>query len=88
MGIEHANPIWLACRLMDPQPSAISSFLEPPRQLRPNNRRLLDLLLVEIIMGKKKRGHPDVEELLARPWCYYCMYIAFATLSIANVLHR
>ncbi|KAK4237526.1 hypothetical protein C8A03DRAFT_44613 [Achaetomium macrosporum] len=23
-------------------------------------------------MGKKKRGHPDVEELLARPWCYYC----------------
>ncbi|KAK4246576.1 hypothetical protein C7999DRAFT_33008 [Corynascus novoguineensis] len=23
-------------------------------------------------MGKKKRGHPDIEELLARPWCYYC----------------
>ncbi|QBZ56831.1 hypothetical protein PoMZ_01748 [Pyricularia oryzae] len=23
-------------------------------------------------MGKKKRSHPDVEELLARPWCYYC----------------
>ncbi|KAK4464311.1 putative zinc finger protein [Cladorrhinum samala] len=23
-------------------------------------------------MGKKKRGHPDVEELLERPWCYYC----------------
>ncbi|KAK8100648.1 hypothetical protein PG999_011022 [Apiospora kogelbergensis] len=23
-------------------------------------------------MGKKKRGHPDVEEILARPWCYYC----------------
>lgn len=23
-------------------------------------------------MGKKKRRHPDVEELLARPWCYYC----------------
>ncbi|EON67284.1 hypothetical protein W97_06537 [Coniosporium apollinis CBS 100218] len=23
-------------------------------------------------MGKKKRGHPDVEEVLARPWCYYC----------------
>ncbi|EER29512.1 hypothetical protein D8B26_003934 [Coccidioides posadasii str. Silveira] len=23
-------------------------------------------------MGKKKRGHPDLEELLARPWCYYC----------------
>ncbi|KAH0494621.1 hypothetical protein TgHK011_001237 [Trichoderma gracile] len=23
-------------------------------------------------MGKKKRGHPDVEEILSRPWCYYC----------------
>ncbi|OTB02983.1 hypothetical protein M426DRAFT_322215 [Hypoxylon sp. CI-4A] len=23
-------------------------------------------------MGKKKRGHPDVEEILARSWCYYC----------------
>ncbi|KAI9891387.1 MAG: hypothetical protein M1814_002705 [Vezdaea aestivalis] len=23
-------------------------------------------------MGKKKRGHPDVEEVLGRPWCYYC----------------
>ncbi|KAH8813044.1 hypothetical protein F5884DRAFT_321464 [Xylogone sp. PMI_703] len=24
------------------------------------------------MVSKKKRGHPDVEELLARPWCYYC----------------
>ncbi|KAK4916904.1 hypothetical protein LTR66_016982, partial [Elasticomyces elasticus] len=23
-------------------------------------------------MTKKKRGHPDVEEVLERPWCYYC----------------
>ncbi|KAI9847693.1 MAG: hypothetical protein M1837_001941 [Sclerophora amabilis] len=23
-------------------------------------------------MGKKKRGHPDAEEILNRPWCYYC----------------
>jgi hypothetical protein len=23
-------------------------------------------------MGKKRRGHPNVEELLSRPWCYYC----------------
>lgn len=23
-------------------------------------------------MTKKKRSHPDVEEVLARPWCYYC----------------
>jgi hypothetical protein len=39
-------------------------------------------------MGKKKRGHPDVEELLARPWCYYCTYIAIDTLAIANVNRR
>jgi hypothetical protein len=31
-------------------------------------------------MGKKKRGHPDVEELLSRPWCYYCPSAAI-TLS-------
>lgn len=24
------------------------------------------------MVGKKKRGHPDIEEVLARPWCYYC----------------
>ncbi|KAF9770620.1 hypothetical protein IL306_011804 [Fusarium sp. DS 682] len=23
-------------------------------------------------MGKKRRGHPDIEEVLSRPWCYYC----------------
>ncbi|KAK4947333.1 hypothetical protein LTR10_013701 [Elasticomyces elasticus] len=23
-------------------------------------------------MTKKKRNHPDVEEILSRPWCYYC----------------
>ncbi|GAB7347387.1 hypothetical protein MBLNU459_g4316t1 [Dothideomycetes sp. NU459] len=23
-------------------------------------------------MGKKKRQHPEIEEILARPWCYYC----------------
>ncbi|KAI9883995.1 MAG: NAD-dependent malic enzyme, mitochondrial [Watsoniomyces obsoletus] len=23
-------------------------------------------------MGKKKRNHPDAEEILSRPWCYYC----------------
>jgi len=23
-------------------------------------------------MGKKKRGHPEIEEILDRPWCYYC----------------
>jgi hypothetical protein len=39
-------------------------------------------------MGKKKRNHPDVEELLARPWCYYCRFLALATLSIANLHPR
>ncbi|KAG9242470.1 hypothetical protein BJ878DRAFT_425825 [Calycina marina] len=24
------------------------------------------------MVSKKKRSHPDIEELLARPWCYYC----------------
>jgi hypothetical protein len=23
-------------------------------------------------MTKKKRNHPDIDEVLARPWCYYC----------------
>ncbi|KAH7313688.1 hypothetical protein B0I35DRAFT_277365 [Stachybotrys elegans] len=23
-------------------------------------------------MGKRRRGHPDIEEVLSRPWCYYC----------------
>ncbi|KAI5281855.1 hypothetical protein KEM54_003111 [Ascosphaera aggregata] len=23
-------------------------------------------------MGKKRRGHPTLEDILARPWCYYC----------------
>ncbi|CAN8101665.1 unnamed protein product [Discula destructiva] len=23
-------------------------------------------------MGKKKRSHPNIDELLSRPWCYYC----------------
>ncbi|KFX87570.1 hypothetical protein V490_08160 [Pseudogymnoascus sp. VKM F-3557] len=24
------------------------------------------------MVGKKKRGHPDLDEVLERPWCYYC----------------
>ena len=23
-------------------------------------------------MGKKKRGHSDIEDMLNRPWCFYC----------------
>lgn len=26
-------------------------------------------------MGKKKRSHPNIEELLERPWCYYCKLV-------------
>jgi hypothetical protein len=33
-------------------------------------------------MGKKKRGHPDVEELLSRPWCYYCTFKTAMMLSV------
>ena len=35
---------------------------------------------IALTMGKKKRGHPDVEELLGRPWCYYCS----STASLAG----
>lgn len=35
-------------------------------------------------MGKKKRGHPDVEELLARPWCYYCPSLALCRAIVVN----
>lgn len=28
--------------------------------------------IVVIMVGKKKRGNPGVEEVLQRPWCYYC----------------
>jgi hypothetical protein len=31
---------------------------------------------VAATMGKKKRGHPDVEDLLTRPWCYYCAWLS------------
>lgn len=34
------------------------------------------------MVAKKKRNHPDIEELLARPWCYYCMYTNDVALSI------
>ncbi|KAJ6075330.1 uncharacterized protein N7446_003107, partial [Penicillium canescens] len=38
--------------------------------LTPQSRLLLDSTRTAI-MGKKRRG-PSLEELLARPWCYYC----------------
>ncbi len=42
---------------------------------------------IAVEMGKKKRGHPDVEELLGRPWCYYCLSPgSMAGASIATVL--
>lgn len=33
-------------------------------------------------MGKKKRGHPNVEELLQRPWCYYCELVLVPRLRM------
>lgn len=40
------------------------------------------------MVGKKKRGHPDVEEVLARPWCYYCelafLSVLRASLTVAG----
>lgn len=32
----------------------------------------LPLFAPATIMGKKKRNHPDVDDILSRPWCYYC----------------
>ncbi|KAG5994179.1 hypothetical protein E4U43_003294, partial [Claviceps pusilla] len=32
-------------------------------------------------MGKKKRGHPDIEEVLTRPWCYYCIALSSVALG-------
>ena len=37
-------------------------------------------------MGKKKRGHPDVEEILSRPWCYYCTYTSTSICTICMAL--
>ena len=34
-------------------------------------------------MGKKRRGHPDIEEILGRPWCYYCTF-----WELPLLLHR
>ena len=37
------------------------------------------------MVGKKKRGHPDLEEILARPWCYYCK-LSSRRFLIASIL--
>lgn len=29
-------------------------------------------LSTTLTMGKKKKNHPDLDEILQRPWCYYC----------------
>lgn len=43
-------------------------------------------------MGKKKRSHPDVEELISRPWCYYCQFNAMQfelpNWALANFLSQ
>jgi hypothetical protein len=47
-------------------------------------------LQVAKMVGKKKRNHPDVEELLARPWCYYCKFTrcALHPRSFANMSRK
>jgi hypothetical protein len=73
-GSTKVNPIRLVRRL---KISSLPNFFLPRDSTVPhqyNYPRHLDSSPVEITMGKKKRGHPDVEELLARPWCYYCTY--------------
>lgn len=56
-----------------PQPRTLfqsSSTHFPSPDRTPKSERCAPQSLTK--MGKKKRGHPDLEELLARPWCYYC----------------
>jgi hypothetical protein len=36
--------------------------------------------------GKKKRGHPDIEEILARPFCYYCMSPHLHNLKLTDIV--
>jgi hypothetical protein len=48
-------------------------------------------LAIAKMVGKKKRNHPDVEELLARPWCYYCKFTPCTSNhphSFANMFHQ
>lgn len=35
-------------------------------------------------MGKKRRGHPDVEDILSRPWCYYCMAASLSPSALRS----
>jgi hypothetical protein len=36
--------------------------------------------------GKKKRGHPDIEEILARPFCYYCKSYDLLAVKLADIV--
>jgi len=49
----------------------------PPEHLnteeKKKKRKLHHILVFHVTMTKKnKRKQPDAEEILARPWCYYC----------------
>lgn len=57
-------------RASDPQhtPEQISLSFATPRTF--TGFELL-FAFVDATMGKKRRG-PSLEELLDRPWCYYC----------------
>ncbi|KAI1624255.1 hypothetical protein EDD37DRAFT_609260 [Exophiala viscosa] len=36
-------------------------------------------------MTKKKRNHPDVDEILSRPWCYYCLSVHMSQVHKENL---
>ena len=53
------------------EPQHHSNFLHPQYRSRTPLIRLLGAS-AHFEMGKAKRKHPDIEEILGRPWCYYC----------------
>lgn len=61
-----------------PLSSRFSCYLPAPAVAPTTPSHLpLSSLSIVIMVGKKKRNHPDIEELLARPWCYYCKPASF-----------
>lgn len=57
-----------------PQLTTPRRFINPPLSINAS-------LAHNMAGGKKKRGHPDVEEVLQRPWCYYCEFTRRTVLS-------
>jgi hypothetical protein len=66
-----ANAVLAASRIVTYSNAVIDSCAPPTISRIPSFLHSDHLDLIHA-MGKKKRGHPDIEEVLARPWCYYC----------------